>query len=84
MFLSRKYLRARLAVYELAIDRILNRAVRDTLSGQIAAAVALYHVGPVIRATSRIWRGNPGHVLGGAWLYFTVHLLCAVRCARLA
>ena len=56
---------------------VLNRAMHDALSGQIAAAVALYHGGPFVRAVSRIRRGNTGDELGGAWLHAFSHLLCA-------
>ncbi|KAF6232480.1 hypothetical protein HO173_009360 [Letharia columbiana] len=56
---------------------VLNRAVHDALSEQIAAAIALYHTGPLVRAVSRIHRGNSGDVLGGAWLHAFSHLLCA-------
>lgn len=54
----------------------LNRAAHDALSGQIAAALALYHAGPFVRAVSRIQRGTSGDVLGGAWLHAFSHLLC--------
>lgn len=55
---------------------VLNRAVHDALSEQIAAALALYHAGPFVRAVSRIRQGNSGDVLGGAWLHAFSHLLC--------
>lgn len=61
----------------IIVALVLNRAIHDALSGQIAAAVALYHVGPFIRAVSRICRGKNGDVLGGAWLHAFSHLLCA-------
>ncbi len=56
---------------------VLNRAVHDALCGQIAAALALYHGGPFVRAVSKIRRGDSGDVLGGAWLHAFSHLLCA-------
>ncbi len=56
---------------------VLKRAVWDAVSAQIAAALALYHVGPFLRAVSRISRGDPGDVLGGAWLHSFSHVLCA-------
>lgn len=55
---------------------VLSRAMYDELSGQIAAAFALYHAGPLVRAVSKIRRGNAGDVLGGAWLHALSHLLC--------
>ena len=56
----------------------LNRGVYDKLSGHIAAALALYHAGPSVRAMSKIRRGDVGEVLGGAWLHALSHLLCLV------
>lgn len=55
---------------------VLNRAVYDDLSAHIAAALALYHAGPFVRAVSKIRRGNTGDILGGAWLHASSHLLC--------
>ena len=57
---------------------ILNNAVYDNLPRQIAAALALYHAGPFVRAASRIKRGDPGVVLGGPWLHAFLHMLCAM------
>ena len=57
---------------------VLNDAVYNTLLRQIAAALALYHAGPFVRAASRIKRGDPGVVLGGAWVHALSHVLCAV------
>ena len=55
----------------------LNHAMDDALSGQAAAALGLYHVGPSVRAVSRIRGGNSGDVLGGPWLHAFAHSLCA-------
>ena len=55
----------------------LNRAMDSALSGQAAAALGLYHVGPSVRAVSRIRRGNSGDVFGGPWLHDFAHSLCA-------
>ena len=61
---------------------LLNREM-DTLSGKVAGALVVYHVGPVVRAISRIRRGDLGGGgggsggLGGPWLYALVHILCA-------
>ena len=55
----------------------LNRAMDDALSGQVAAALSLYHVGLSVRAVSRIRGGNSGDVLGGPWLHAFAHSLCA-------
>lgn len=37
---------------------VLNRATHDALSGQIAAAVAMYHGGPFVRAVSGFVEGR--------------------------
>ena len=66
-----------LLVTNIIIAVVLNRATHDALSGQIAAAVAMYHGGPFVRAVSRIRRGEVGDELGGAWLHAFSHLLCA-------
>ena len=57
---------------------VLNNAVYGTLPRQVAAALALYHAGPFVRAVSRIKRGDPGVVLGGPWLHAFLHMLCAM------
>ncbi|KAM0802373.1 hypothetical protein BDR22DRAFT_124252 [Usnea florida] len=57
---------------------ILNNGAGDTLLSQIAAALALYHAGPIVRAVSRIRRGDPGIVLGRPWLHVFLHMLCAM------
>ena len=50
----------------------------DELSGKMAGALALYHVGPVARALSRTQKPESGGILGGPWLHAFVHVLCAV------
>ena len=50
----------------------------DQLSGKVAGALALYHIGPVARALSRIQKRDSGSVLGGPWLHAFIHVLCAV------
>lgn len=50
----------------------------DQLSGKIAGALALYHIGPITRAFSRIQKRESGSVLGGPRLHAFVHVLCAV------
>lgn len=57
---------------------VLKRAVHDDISGHIAAALALYHAGPLIRAVSKIRRGITAGIVGGAWLHALSHLLCLV------
>lgn len=50
----------------------------DQLSGKIAGALALYHLGPIARALSRIRKQESGSVLGGPKLHAFVHVLCIV------
>lgn len=57
---------------------VLNRAISDDFTEQIAAAVALYHAAPLARAVSKIRGGKPGDTLGGPWLHAVTHLVCAV------
>ena len=60
----------------IIVAMVLNRGVQDKLSRQISAALALYHVGPLVRAVKRIQRGERGDLLGRPWLHAVVHLLC--------
>ena len=48
----------------------------DRLSGQVAGAFAIYHVGPFVRAMNRVWKGSKGIILGGPWLHAVVHGAC--------
>lgn len=43
----------------------------------VASALALYHLGPLIRAVHRSWRGEGGErsILGQPWLHVLVHVL---------
>lgn len=50
----------------------------DQLSRHIAGALALYHIGPLFRAISRIRRAEMGGGMGGPWLHAVVHALCAM------
>ncbi|CAF9939664.1 hypothetical protein IMSHALPRED_001588 [Imshaugia aleurites] len=60
----------------IIVAMVLNRSAHDKLSAQITAAVALYHVGPFVRAVARIRRGDKGDLLASPWLHAVVHLLC--------
>jgi len=55
---------------------LLTREMEE-LSGKMAGALAVYHVGPIVRALSRIQKQESGGVLGGPWLHAFVHILCA-------
>ena len=50
----------------------------DHLSGQISGALVVYHIGPLVRAMSRIRTQDIGRALGGPWLHLFAHLLCVV------
>jgi hypothetical protein len=62
------------------------------LRSQVAAALALYHIGPIVRSVGRLkgrWRRGKGVVLCEPGLYLVVHLVvggelgrCAVRSWR--
>ena len=54
---------------------MLNREI-DATSGKVAGALSVYHVGPVVRALSRILQKSPGSGLNEPWLHAFVHLLC--------
>lgn len=48
------------------------------LSAQVAAALALYHVGPLMRASNKIRAGEGRRGdWGGPWLHLGVHGICA-------
>lgn len=57
---------------------VLKRAVSDEITEQIAAAVALYHAAPLVRASSKIRKGKSDDALGWPWLHAVAHLVCAV------
>lgn len=59
----------------------LFQASSTTASCSVAAALALYHVGPVVRATGRVRIGEGignGLSLASPWLHILVHGICAV------
>ena len=59
----------------LIAGMVLKREI-DSLSGQIAGALGVYHVGPAVRAISRILRKSPGSGLDEPWLHAFAHVLC--------
>ncbi|KAL8762662.1 MAG: hypothetical protein Q9184_001369 [Pyrenodesmia sp. 2 TL-2023] len=52
----------------------------DETSATIAAALAVYHLGPLVRAGSRIGRGEARRVkgVGSPWVHLVVHAACLV------
>lgn len=48
----------------------------DATSGKIAGALGFYHVGPAVRAVSRILQKSPGSGLDEPWLHAFAHILC--------
>ena len=48
----------------------------DALSSYIAAGLACYHLGPLIRAASKIMQSEEAIALGGPGVHVGVHLLC--------
>ncbi len=62
----------------IIVVMVLKRAISDEITEQIAAAVALYHAAPLVRAVSKIRGGMSDDVLGGPWLHAVTHLVCAV------
>ena len=51
---------------------MLNRGI-DATSGKVAGALGVYHVGPAVRAVSRILQNNS---LNEPWLHAFLHILC--------
>ena len=54
---------------------MLNREA-DTTSGKIAGALGVYHLGPFVRAVSRIVKKSSGSGLNEPWLHAFAHGLC--------
>ena len=44
----------------------------------VACSLALYHVGPLIRAGCKVWKGTQRrqHYLARPWIHLIVHLVC--------
>ncbi len=54
---------------------MLNREI-DATSGKIAGALGVYHIGPIVRAVSRILQKSSGSGLNEPWLHAFAHILC--------
>ena len=65
-----------LVTVNIIVAIFLSRAVWDPVAAQVAAAVAFYHVGPLVRAVARIRRGENGGGMGGPWLHAVSHAVC--------
>ena len=70
---------ALLLLSSILIAMLLITRDLDKLSGQIAGALAVYHVGPSIRAFSRCWNSSSHDSASSLWkapLYMLVHTIC--------
>jgi hypothetical protein len=59
----------------------------DITSRQVAAALTLYHVAPIVRATSRLRGGETGWLpedMGGPWVHLVVHVIFVLALGSLA
>lgn len=61
------------------------RWTANFLIGKVSGALALYHLAPVLRAISRIRRGDFGYGqgLGGPWVHLIVHVVVFATLAQL-
>jgi hypothetical protein len=59
----------------------------DITSRQVAAALTLYHLAPIVRATSRLWGGEIGWLpddMGGPWVHLVVHIILVLALGSVA
>jgi len=59
----------------------------DVTSRQVAAALTLYHLAPIVRATSRLWGGETGWLpddMGGPWVHLIVHIILVLTLGTVA
>jgi hypothetical protein len=59
----------------------------DKTSRQVAAALTLYHLAPIVRATARLWGGETGWLpkdMGGPWVHLVVHIILVLGLGNLA
>ena len=54
----------------------------DGLSGQVAGALAVYHVGPLIRACSRVLTSGSLGPAWEPWLHLIAHTVCLLTLAQ--
>ena len=65
----------------------VGRSVDGNVRGQVAAALAVYHIGPVVRSVGRLkgrWERGEGVVLCEPGLYLVVHVLVGWELGRCA
>ena len=64
-----------LLVTNMIVVAILND--RDDVASKklTASFLSMYHVGPLVRAASRLKHQDPGSSLGGPWLHTAVHTI---------
>ncbi|TVY17394.1 hypothetical protein LARI1_G005206 [Lachnellula arida] len=57
----------------------------DRTSRNVAGALAVYHLAPLVRAVSRVFGGGVGYgkAFGGPWIHLAVHGLCFVGLSRM-
>ena len=71
---------AAIFVYEHPQPHSIAQQTRSNLASIVAPALAIYHIGPLIRAFDRIKRGegSRGHWLRlrNPWLHIAAHALC--------
>lgn len=53
----------------------------DLLTHQVCGALVLYHIGPFIRAATRIRKQEPGSALGGPIVHAFAHTVCIISLA---
>ena len=59
----------------------------DRTSRQVAAALTLYHLAPIARATLRLWSGETAWLpkdMGGPWVHLAVHAICFLALGTVA
>jgi hypothetical protein len=59
----------------------------DITSRQVAAALAIYHLAPIVRAALRLWGGETAWMpedMGGPWVHLVVHIILVLALGSLA
>lgn len=59
----------------------------DITSRQVAAALTIYHLAPMVRAASRLRAGDTAWLpndIGGPWVHLAVHTVCLLALGGLA
>lgn len=61
----------------IIVALLLREIFHDELTARIAGVLALYHIGPIARATAKLKQERSNDALGGPWLHLSAHVLCA-------